>query len=52
VFDKGTKNLTTGDKAQITVVACVNAIGNSLPPMVMFDWQTLPVELRSNWGNS
>ena len=37
VFDKGTKNPSaycTGDKAQITVLACVNAIGNSIPPMV------------------
>ena len=37
VFDKETKNPSaycTGDKAQITVLACVNAIGNSIPPMV------------------
>ena len=43
VFDKGTKNPSaycSGDKAQITVLACVNAIGNSLPPMVIFDRQT------------
>jgi len=33
VFDKGTKNPTaycTEDKAQITVIAYVNAIGNSI----------------------
>ena len=50
VFDKGIKNPTaycTGDKAQITVLACVNAIGNSLPPMVIFDRQTFPIELAT-----
>lgn len=50
VFDKGTKNPSaycTGDKAQITVLACVNAIGNCLPPMVIFDRQTFPIELAT-----
>ena len=50
VFDKGTKNLSaccSGDKAQITVLACVNAIGNSLPPMVIFDRQTFPIEVAT-----
>ena len=50
VFDKGTKNpfaYCTGDKAQITVLACVNAIGNGLPPMVIFDRQTFPIELAT-----
>ena len=51
VFDKGTKNSSaycTGDKAQIKVLACVNAIGNSIPPMVIFDRQTFPIELASS----
>ena len=50
VFDKGTKNPSaycTGDKAQITILACVNAIGNSLPPMVIFDRQTFPIQLAT-----
>ena len=50
MFDKGTKNPSaycTGDKAQITVLACVNAIGNGLPPMVIFDRQTFPIELAT-----
>ena len=47
---KEQKNLSTyytGDKAQITVLACVNAIGNSLLPMVIFDRQTFPIELAT-----
>ena len=47
VFEKGchASCVTTGDKTQITVVACVNAIGLALPPMVIWDRQTLSPEL-------
>ena len=39
---KGTKKIhcrTSGNKAQITVIACANAAGSTLPPMVIFDGQ-------------
>ena len=41
---KGVKHLnstTSGDKAQMTVLACVCAIGYSMPPMVIFDRKRL-----------
>ena len=41
---KGIKHptcVTTGNKAQITVVGCCSAGGNALPPMVIFDRKTL-----------
>lgn len=41
---KGTKNaysVTSSDRSQITVVACVNAAGWCLPPMVIWDRKTL-----------
>ena len=47
---KGQKNLSaycTYVKAQITVLTCVNTIGNSLPPMVIFDRQTFSIELAT-----
>ena len=31
----------TGDKAQITIVACVSASGNYIPPMVIWDHKSL-----------
>ena len=48
VFEKGYHGascVTTGDKAQITIVACVSAAGFSLPPMVIWDHQSLSPEL-------
>ena len=44
VFKVGTRNpvsVTTGDKSQVTVVGCVNAAGQSIPPMVIWDRKTL-----------
>ena len=41
---KGMKHLnatTSGDKAQMTVLACVSASGYSMPPMVIFDRKRL-----------
>ena len=38
VFTRGEKNpvnVAAGDKTQITVVACVNAAGYCIPPMVI-----------------
>ena len=48
VFEKGYHGascVTTGDKAQITIVAYVSAAGFSLPPMVIWDRQSLSPEL-------
>ena len=45
---KGTKHPTSvisGNKAQITVVACCNAAGYVMPPMVVFDRKTLKPEM-------
>jgi len=39
---KGAEHLsvvTANVKAQITVVACVNAVGNATPPLVVFSWK-------------
>ena len=37
--------VTSGNKAQVTVVACVSAAGFSLPSMVIWDWKNLAPEL-------
>ena len=45
---KGTKHpvvVTTGNKAQVTVVSACSASGHVLPPMVIFDRKTLKPEL-------
>ena len=45
VAQKGDRNPTapcSGDKTQITVVACVSAAGSFMPPMVILDRKTLP----------
>ena len=45
VFRKGDPNpvaISSGDKTQITVVACVSASGSCMPPMVILDRKTLP----------
>ena len=44
---KGTKHatsITTGNKTQITVIACCSAGGRALPPMVIFDRKNLKPE--------
>ena len=44
VGQKGKRNIrcrVTGNKAQITVVACVSASGQALPPYVIFDTKQL-----------
>ena len=51
VAEKGRKHLTTvttGDKAQITIIACVNASRAKLPPMVIFDRKVLKADLTLN----
>ena len=45
---KGTKNAlacTGGDKSQITAVGCVNAAGQAIPPMVVWDRKTMAPKL-------
>ena len=45
VSHKGDRNPTvpsSGDKTQITVVACVSAAGSFMPPTVILDRKTLP----------
>ena len=38
------KSRTSGNKAQTTVVACVNAIGQAIPPYVIYNAKTLNPE--------
>ena len=48
IFEVGTQNaaaVNSGNKAQITVLACVSAAGHCLPPMVIFDREKFPMEL-------
>ena len=48
VAARGTKNpsaIASGDKAQITVLACCSAAGYALPPFVIFDRLSLKPEL-------
>ena len=48
IHEKGTKNafaMTSSMKTQITIVACVNAVGQCLPPMVIWDRKQLRPEL-------
>ena len=50
VFARGEKNPTNidgGDKAQITVVACISAAGYCIPPMVIWDRKKLSLELTA-----
>ena len=45
VYTKGERNpvaLSSGDKSQITVVACVSAGGYSMPPLVILNRKSLP----------
>jgi len=53
---KGAKHLsvvTANVKAQITVLACVNAAGNAMPPLVVWLYSTgkfLKDDVCSLWG--
>ena len=50
---KGAKHLsvvTANVKAQITVLGCVNAAGNAMPLLVIFDWKILKDDVCSLWG--
>ena len=38
------KSCMSGNKAQITVVACVNAIGQAIPPYAIYNAKTLNPE--------
>ena len=47
VAHKGQKKVrskTSGNKSQITVIACVNATGQTIPPFVIFDAKMLNVD--------
>lgn len=37
---------STGNKAQITVVGCVNAVGNAIPPIVIYS----TISFNGDWG--
>lgn len=45
VGSKHSQTVSSGNKAQVTVIACCNAAGYALPPMVVFDRMTLKPEL-------
>lgn len=49
VFERGSyaSSLGTGNKSQVTVVACSCAAGFCLPPMVIWDRKTLAPELAA-----
>lgn len=44
---KHANTVTTGDKGQVTVLACVSAAGFTVPPMVIFDRKALKEELTA-----
>ena len=51
---KGIKHptsITTGDKTQITTLACCSAAGYVIPPLVVFDRKTLKPCRDDNWGS-
>ena len=41
---KKVRYATSGNKSQITIVGCINAIGQALPPFVIFDAKNLNLE--------
>jgi len=45
---KKVKYRTSGNKSQLTVIACVNASGQSIPPFVIFDAKELNMEWRND----
>ena len=51
VAKKGQKKVryrTSGNKTQITVIACVSASGQCIPPFVIFDAKRLNMEWRKD----
>ena len=34
----------TGNKSQVTIVACINAVGQTMPPFIIFDAKNLNLE--------
>ena len=52
ISQKGQKKIrsrTSGNKNQITVIACVSATGHALPPFVIFDTKGLNCEWTKIW---
>ena len=50
VARKGKKKVrycTSGNKSQITIVGCVNAIGQAMPPFIIFDLIWIGRRMRS-----
>ena len=47
VGQKHPYTVTSNEKAQITLLACGNAAGYSIPPMVVFDRKTLKLEMTT-----
>ena len=45
---KKVKYRTSGDKSQITVVGCINAGGQAIPPFVIFKAKTLSPSWMKN----
>ena len=43
------KSRTSGNKAQTMVVACVNAIGQAIPPYVIYNAKTRMDERLKQW---
>ena len=41
---KKVRSRTSGNKSQVTVIACVSATGHTLPPFVIFDAKSLNME--------
>ena len=51
IAERGTRKVhgrASGDKSQITIVACANAAGSTLPPMVIFKGKHLNVDYTKN----
>jgi len=42
---KHSQAVSTGNKAQVTVLVCCNAAGYTIPPLVIFDRKTLKPEM-------
>jgi len=45
---KNPSSVGSGDKSQVTVLACCNAAGYALPPFVIFDRMSLKPELTAD----
>ena len=46
--DHNAQAINSGDKSQITILACVSAGGHCLPPMVIWDRKSLSAELTKD----